>query len=53
MLRTRRLPARQIAVIPLRSLARGATEKMPMTAVITPMAWMISGKTQLRGHDVR
>ena len=35
---------RLIAVIPLRSRARGATEKMPMIAVRTPMAGMISGK---------
>ena len=35
---------RLIAVIPLRSPARGATEKMPMIAVRTPMAGMISGK---------
>ena len=35
---------RLIAVIPLRSPRRGATEKMPMIAVMTPMAGMISGK---------
>ena len=37
---------RLIAVIPLRSPGRGATEKMPMTAVITPIAGTISGKTR-------
>ena len=35
---------RLIAVIPLRSRARGATAKMPITAVITPIIGTISGK---------
>ena len=35
---------RLMAVIPLRSPARGRTEKMPMIAVITPIAGMSSGK---------
>ena len=34
-----------MAAIALRSLGRGATAKMPMTAVTTPMAGTISGKT--------
>ena len=37
---------RLIAVIPLRSPRRGETAKMPMIAVRTPMAGMISGKTR-------
>ena len=37
---------RLIAVIPLRSPVRGATEKMPMIAVRIPMAGTISGKTK-------
>ena len=36
---------RLIAVMPLRSALRGATAKMPTTAVITPIMGMISGKT--------
>ena len=35
---------RLIADIPLRSLARGRTTKMPITAVITPIMQIISGK---------
>ncbi len=37
---------RLIAVMPLRSPLRGATTKMPMTAVITPIIGTISGKTR-------
>ncbi len=37
---------RLMAVIPLRSPLRGTTEKMPMTAVIMPMAGMNSGRTR-------
>ena len=37
---------RLIAVIPLRSPARGRTTKMPMTAVMMPMAGMNSGRTR-------
>ena len=37
---------RLIAVIPLRSPWRGGTTKMPMTAVMIPMAGTISGKTR-------
>ena len=34
---------RLIAVMPLRSPARGATRKIPITAVITPIIGTISG----------
>ena len=44
MIAERKKP-RLIAAMALRSLARGATAKMPMTAVTTPMAGTISGKT--------
>ena len=37
---------RLIAVMPLRSFLRGATTKMPITAVITPSIGTISGKTR-------
>ena len=37
---------RLIAVMPLRSPLRGATTKMPTTAVITPHIGTISGKTR-------
>ena len=37
---------RLIAVMPLRSPRRGETEKMPITAVITPITGTISGKTR-------
>ena len=37
---------RLIAVIPLRSPLRGWTKKIPITAVITPIIGMISGKTR-------
>ena len=37
---------RLIAVMPLRSFLRGATTKMPATAVITPIIGTISGKTR-------
>ena len=37
---------RLIALMPLRSRLRGATTKMPMTAVITPIIGTISGKTR-------
>ena len=37
---------RLIAVMPERSLARGATAKMPITAVTTPIAGTSSGKTR-------
>ena len=37
---------RLIAVIPLRSPLRGATTKIPITAVITPIIGTISGKTR-------
>ena len=36
---------RLMAVMPLRSPLRGATTKMPITAVITPIIGTISGKT--------
>ena len=39
---------RLIAVIPERSPTRGATAKMPTTAVITPSAGTINGKTRPR-----
>ena len=35
---------RLIALIPLRSRASGRTEKMPITAVITPIAGTSSGR---------
>jgi K(+)-stimulated pyrophosphate-energized sodium pump len=37
---------RLIAVMPLRSPRRGETEKIPITAVITPIIGTISGKTR-------
>ena len=37
---------RLIAVMPPRSFLRGATTKMPITAVITPIIGTISGKTR-------
>ncbi len=37
---------RLIAVMPLRSFLRGATTKMPITAVMTPSIGTISGKTR-------
>ena len=37
---------RLMAVMPLRSPWRGATTKMPITAVITPIIGTISGKTR-------
>ncbi len=37
---------RLMAVIPLRSFFRGATTKMPATAVITPIMGTISGNTR-------
>ncbi len=37
---------RLIAVMPLRSFLRGATTKMPITAVITPTIGTSSGKTR-------
>ena len=37
---------RLMAVMPLRSPLRGRTTKIPMTAVITPIAGTISGKTR-------
>ena len=36
---------RLMAVMPLRSFLRGATTKMPITAVITPSIGTISGNT--------
>ena len=35
-----------MAVMPLRSFLRGATTKMPITAVMTPHIGTISGKTR-------
>ena len=37
---------RLMADMPERSLLRGETAKMPMTAVITPIAGMMSGRTR-------
>ena len=37
---------RLIALMPERSLARGETAKMPMTAVTTPIAGITSGRTR-------
>ena len=37
---------RLIAVMPLRSFLRGATTKMPITAVMTPIIGTISGNTR-------
>ena len=37
---------RLMAVMPLRSFLRGATTKMPITAVITPSIGTISGNTR-------
>ena len=37
---------RLMALMPLRSPLRGATTKMPITAVTTPIIGTISGKTR-------
>ena len=37
---------RLMALMPLRSPLRGATAKMPITAVTTPIIGTISGKTR-------
>ena len=45
MIAERKKP-RLIALIPERSVSRGATAKIPITAVITPIAGTTSGKTK-------